>query len=403
MSDYHILLFDIDGVLVEPYGYRESVRATLRYFYQQMKFPESLLPDDDVLSGFEAIRITSEWDMVPICLAASIDGWLSVNSDFSLPDQLTVAIRMIGQAAPGANQPCDPGYLRLQQSLKSALKPGEYPADTVLRLARTRSSDLFIHLAGSSLLDNLLAHSREVHLSTTTRIFQHYTLGSQAFQECYQLPASFETGSLLARFDRPLLPDNLSRRILELHAQGAVYPAAFTMRPSLAPRGVVGSLEPKYVPEAEIALELVHLPEMPLIGYGRILYLADRIGLEAESLLKPSPVQAIAAILAALSDDERLALTIAYNVYAKHGDFSSTQLQPGDTLMIHVFEDSAGGIEAVFKAADIFKANGIFSRISAYGIATHPEKTAALKQVGASVYASTTQALHHALESLTGG
>jgi hypothetical protein len=406
MSDYTIFLFDIDGVLVAPFGYREAVRATLGYFYQQMKFPESLLPDEDVLSGFEAIRITSEWDMVPICLATVIDGWLSVNPDFILPDRISQALHEIGKAAAVTILPGDPGFLRLLQALKGAPKAGEYPADTVLNLAGAVNSDIYPNLAGSRLLDSLLARSRDIKASTTTRIFQHYTLGSQAFQASYQLPPSIQTESLLARYDQPLLPPDLSRRLLNLRAQRAIYSAAFTMRPSLAPRGVDDSSAQKYVPEAEIALELVQLAGIPLVGYGRMLYLAEQLGLEAESLLKPSPVQAIAAILAAISGDENQALSEAYCVYAKSREYFTTFIKPiikpGDRLLIHVFEDSAGGIEAVFKAADILTAAGFPSQVSAHGIATHPQKTIALEQAGATIYTSTAQAVRQVLEPLSG-
>jgi hypothetical protein len=404
MSDYQILLFDIDGVLVAPYGYRESVRATLGHFYRQMNFPESFLPDEDVISGFEAIRITSEWDMVPICLAAAIDGWLAANPEFILSDQLSTALPEIGDAASTTNLPRDPGYLRLQQSLSGLVKPGEYPADTVLRRVRSeRPSALLTHLSGSCLLDSLLAHSRDLNQSVTTRVFQHFTLGSRAFQACYNQVPSFQSESLLAEFDLPLLPAELSQRLLDLHTQREIYPAAFTMRPSLAPRSVDDHLPNRYAPEAEIALELVRLSDIPLIGYGRILYLANQIGLEAEELLKPSPVQAIAAILAAISGNEILALTEAYHVYAKSGGFPISLLNPGDRLIVHIFEDSAGGIEAVFRAAAILRSIGISVQVSGYGIATHPRKTAALEKAGAAIHSSTVQAVLQALAAIRAG
>jgi hypothetical protein len=398
LAELPVFLFDIDGVLVAPYGYRAAVRATLGYFYDQMNLPERLLPDENVLAGFEAIRITSEWDMVPICLAAALDSWLAANPGVEIPGRLADAIWQIKQMGSSTNLPPEIDYLRLQRLLRDRLPPGIYPADTVLELAIAgESATLFGSLMNNDLLEDLLAGSRDLDRSLTTRLFQHYTLGSAAYQASYRRPAMIQTPSLLASLDQPQLSQPLSRQITRLQTNGNLFPAAFTMRPSLAPRGVDGSLPLKYVPEAEIALELVGLAELPLIGYGRILYLADQLGLEPESLLKPSPVQAIAAILAAIKGEEGLALLAAYNVYAKYTPIPAVFIQPGDQLQVFVFEDSAGGIEAVYQAAEILRQAGVATSVSGYGIATHPEKIAALESVKALLYPSTEQAIRDAL------
>jgi len=230
-----------------------------------------------------------------------------------------------------------------------------------------------------------------------TRIFQNYSIGSDTYRTCYRRSPELQTTSLLADLDQPQLPRSLSRQIMFLNKSKRLYPAAFTTRPSLAPRHVEDPLPLKYVPEAEIALDLVGLAEIPLIGYGRIIYLADLLGLEPESLLKPSPVQALAASLAAVQGDEIQALRIAYNVYAKSDDFPDYLGFNGSHLNLYVFEDSAGGIEAVQTAARIFNRSGIRTSVWSYGIATHMEKIAALNSVGASIYASTEKAVIDAL------
>ncbi len=401
MRKFSVFLFDIDGVLVDPRGYRAAVRSTLGYFFQQMGLAEELLPDEDVLSGFEAIRITSEWDMVPICLAAAIDSWLSVNPGSGLPGTLPQALRLISQAVPPACQPASIDYLRILRWLRDRLPAGVYPAETVLDLARNGHSEpIFVHLNNSELLEDLLGHTREVERSLTTRVFQNYTLGSAAFHTSYQHPPVIETPSLLASLDQPRLSEELSRQIRALQAQGKLYPAAFTMRPSLGPRGADDHPPLHYVPEAEIALEIVGLADIPLIGYGRILYLANQLNLEPETLLKPSPVQAIAAIFAAISGDEILGLQTAYNVYAKNAAVPDRVLQGGDQLFVHVFEDSSGGIESVQRAVARLAQSGIKTSLSAWGIADHPEKIAALKSTGASLFAATEPAVRQAINSL---
>ena len=243
MLTYPVFLFDIDSVLVAPFGYRAAVRATLDYFYKQIGLPESLLPDEDVLAGFEAIRITSEWDMVPICLAAALDSWMAANPGIRLINGLPAAIRQINLAASTASLPQEIGFQSLLKRLMGRLKAGEYPADTVLKLAESGASDLlFTHLTDRALLENLLAHTRDLDRSLTTRLFQHFTLGSPAYQTSYQRPAQIQTESLLASLDRPLLPEGLSLQIKIMQKSAKIYPVAFTMRPSLAPRGFEGNL-----------------------------------------------------------------------------------------------------------------------------------------------------------------
>src|SRR5690554_2507184 len=89
-----VILFDLDGVLVQPGGYRAAVRETLNYFTQQMGLP-SLAPDDETIAIFEAQGIICEWDMIPITLAvmleaaaARLDGKLSLNSLQAASDSL---------------------------------------------------------------------------------------------------------------------------------------------------------------------------------------------------------------------------------------------------------------------------------------------------------------------------
>jgi hypothetical protein len=86
--------------------------------------------------------------------------------------------------------------------------------------------------------------------------------------------------------------------------------AAFTARPSAPPREIE-SPPLGYAPEAEIALDLVALPDIPLISFGRLQYLGEQRGYDPEVLVKPSPVQALAGISAALTGDEWSALQAA--------------------------------------------------------------------------------------------
>ena len=64
-----IFLFDVDGVLINPRGYKEALRATVEHFAARMGL-EAMAPSDEDIAIFEACGITSEWDSGPMCVAA---------------------------------------------------------------------------------------------------------------------------------------------------------------------------------------------------------------------------------------------------------------------------------------------------------------------------------------------
>ena len=392
-----IYLFDIDGVLVEPRGYRRAVQAAFGYFANRMGLEERLSPDEDDMAVFESWCITSEWDMVPLSLAALFDTLLELNPGLPVPESLAE----LSPLRP-ANLPARVNYRPYIERIGSIVRPSEYPSEAVLRHAANSTPAIFPHLAGRPLLNALCAHTRDIPHSLTTRIFQQFGLGSQAYTRAYGLPAQLQTPGLLEMYDRPLLAEGLRAALLARQGRGELALAAYTMRPSLPPRESIG-LVLGYAPEAEIALALVGLNELPLIGYGRISFLAERHGSAPQVYLKPAPVQALAAILAALSQNEISALETARTVfYEPIGSHLSNWpvLQPSgcQPVQIHIFEDSPGGIEAARKAGAILTQIGYPARVQAWGIASHPDKVAALQKIGAIVFATIDTALRTAFQ-----
>lgn len=379
-----IFLFDIDGVLVEPRGYQAAYMASIHHFTHPLDLPEALLPSPDLYSFFEARQITSEWDMVPISLAILVDALLGENPDQFPPPEIGSLSGFVPARLPQAID-----YYGMVRRLAAYLRPGEYPAETALR-----HPELFPHLALSPLWPSLLAGSRQVDISRTTRIFQHFSLGSQAFQLTYAQPAEINVSSMLKEKDIPRLPAELFKKIVHRAAAGRLSVAAYTQRPSLPPREIPGPLI-GYAPEAEMALELVGLRHIPLIGYGRIRYLAEQTGVDAELYLKPSPVQALAAIFAALTRREEPSLHMAARFYAGDSQMGiPPELSP---LKVHVFEDSAGGIQAVRRAVELLRVEHCEVEMVAWGIAQHAEKVAALERIQVPVYPTTAAAVEQAL------
>jgi hypothetical protein len=362
MIKIKVLLLDIDGVLVRPGGYRAALHATLNHFFNLMGLPHYEFPEEK-LAGFERRGITSEWDMAPLLLGALWQDILSHKAEIELPGDVSAAAIEIGRTLDGYR----PADLIIPEF---DLVAGQYPADTALQNGFFPSIPMPLRV-------NLLHCSRDIRFSQTMRIFQHFTLGSHAFTQTYDLLAEVETESLLHRFDTSNINDGVRAK---LRGPG-IYLTAFTARPSAPPREV-GAPPLGYAPEAEIALELVGLPDIPLISFGKLQYLGEKRGYDPEFFLKPSPVQALAAIGAALTGNEWASLQAACDWH------ETGQLQGGLADLPHSFdliiiEDTLGGIRSVRAAAEILRKTGFNVNVGAYGLTSgSAAKAAAFEQLG---------------------
>ena len=399
-------IFDIDGVLVEPRGYIEAVRATQAYFTRAMRLGDGVLVDGDTYALFEACRVTSEWDMVPLALVILLEEIFERRPELGQIAGLDACIQAIQQLPP-ASLPDKIDYRSSIQALGRSIKPGIYPARQILMSEKRKLQDpkassdqappLFPALARSPVMEILLAQTRDVGRSPTTRLFQQFSLGSQAFMQTYHLKPDVETAGYLLEYDRPLISQGLSNALIRLNQAGKLALCAYTLRPSLPPHEA--QVEPTgYSPEAEMALDLVNLPAIPLIGYGRIQNLAEQTGRPAEEMTKPSPVQAIAAILAALTGRELSSLQAALRIY-QGGPLASDVPVSEDEISVHIFEDSAGGIEAMQSAGKILEQYGMRVQIHPYGIGGNPEKEASLRRLQVPIFPATEPAVEAALSA----
>jgi hypothetical protein len=120
------------------------------------------------------------------------------------------------------------------------------------------------------------------------------------------------------------------------------------------------------------------MQDYPLIAMGRMLWLSQQVKQPVESLTKPAPIQALAAIAAALTGREAAALTAAYQLSA-HGK----QLKPFDQLRDHVVEvwaveDATLGLSAARGAIEVLRRFGVDARLHSIGVARGGPKAAAL-------------------------
>lgn len=337
-----IILLDIDGVLVQPGGYRAALRATVKRFIGDYSIEE------DVPVSMEKRGISSEWDMSPLIIAAYWEDVLSRQPMENLSDDPFVA----GKQIQKQRKVEEPKHLSIPAF---ELMDGAYPVEAAYKQGCFASIP-------SELRKNLMTESRDVYKSHTFRTFQHYTLGSETFGSTYQLPAEFEAESLLLTEDKANISEKIRER-LRLERNSI---AGFTARPSKPPREWDGS-HVGYAPEAELGLELAGLADIPLMAFGKLEYIAAQYGLNPATLMKPSPFHALAGVLAAWTGDELLALNAAY-AWQTSGKLNGQFGELPKSFELYVIEDTMGGVRATRAAGEILREAGFEVSVHTLGL-----------------------------------
>ncbi len=375
-----VLLFDLDGVLVEPRGYRAAVSASLKRTFARWGWALAVPPD--LPEHFEAAGITSEWDMVPLTLAAALNAWAEAHGRVPPPEVLEPR----GAPPPVWGNAPLPDFAAVPRLLAPHLQRGVAPAEVAWRLQSTPSA-AFPALGQSPLARALLAETRSLN-SPTTRLFQQLALGSELFAKTYGLPAEVKSPSLLKEHDKPLLSAPTAERLRRALAEGQFRAAVLTARPSHPPDAPP---ELSYSPEAELALAAAGLESLPVIGFGHLNLFARRGFGDGERLLKPAAFHALAALFAALGFRYAEAMQSAA-LWALEGE-PRPELLPPDGVHLVVVEDTSTGLRSVLGAAELLRAARLPVQTALLGVATHPAKRRSLEQVGARVFTSTDEAL----------
>lgn len=365
-----LLLLDVDNVLVNPRGYKEAARQTADHFACGLGQPPFDLTDDEI-ALMEAAGITSEFEMMPLLIGALLAEAAEQRPDLTggSVDAMIDAVRAAGLSLRR------PATAPLVDAVRDAVVGGARPAEVILSYQRAHSVE-----AAHPLLAELLT-DHYTPASPTTRVFQHYVLGSERYEQTYGLPARFEVESALLAHDRPLLRPEMSERLLAGVAAGAFRAVVYTARPSLPPADAPDADPRGYPPEAELAAGLVGLDGLPLIAGGRVIWLARRVGRTLDDFIKPSPVQALAAIGAALSGAEAASLRAAYALAEGGECIAPLDALAGEGAHVVVFEDSVSGIHAVQDAAALLNSVGMDVTFEAVGIAPEGIKRDALDGV----------------------
>jgi hypothetical protein len=394
----HLLLFDIDGVLVDPQGYLKALQDTVAHFTRLMGAGEQPPSEHDV-RVFEAHGITSEWDSGAICTAYALLGRILSDPPPALESDWEAALAQLGATT---SRPQRPAYASLAARIGPHIAPGTGVAEAARALlwhdalGAAELAPLVPALA--RLLEHILGHTYDFHRSPITRYFQQLVLGPERVRRTYGVEAVLEEPSYLETYDRPLLEESSRLRLHETCRSTRTGAALYTARPSLPPAGT----QPQggYSPEAELARSLVGLEPFPIVGLGSLSWLAYQVGETVEHLVKPSPVQALAAVGVAALGEQRPALEAAYALHTTgrlRGPLA--QLQDGT---IHVFEDAPTGLAAAARAVDSLHSAGASLELRAYAVSAQQDaKRSALQAKGVPIFPSVNDALAAALEAIS--
>jgi hypothetical protein len=372
----NILLFDVDGVLIEDGGYYAALIKTLDYFNR-------LLGADPIVFGppdreqFQSRGYVNEWDLCPLCAGILLIETLARQPDRSLtPAPFEDFLRQLrGAPVPQLAEVARP---YLEQIERAQGKPVERARDVLLSALAQLPLRAGTRLAIENLLREMFSQTHDVDRAPVTQIFQEFVIGSQLYAESYHLPPRFKEPSVLITEDRSLISDESTQKLAEWSRADRVRVCVYTARPSLPPADDPDrSPHIGYSPEAELGMQLLDL-HYPLIATGRVQWLAAKVNVPFESVTKPAPIQALAAIGAAITHEEANSL-LAANALMSRGELIGPLLHLKDhSTRVWIVEDGILGMQATHGAIDLLKRSGLDVQAHAIGIAAGGPKADAL-------------------------
>ena len=358
-TPYHIFLFDMDGVLLEPLGYRKSLQRSVKRIGLELGVPNTQLTEDQI-ARFEAINITNEWDSVAICAAlVLIHVW-----------KVKPSIRLDGthlDRTPISNQKPD-----FDAFLMKVTDGGQLPAETAYHYLIEHYS--WLNPEQTAHLWTILGNCRDIYQSLTLPGHQETVLGSKNFHNFYHLPSQLNSESYLLKYDRPIMTTEQYSSLREWLNNPMHLAGILTNRPCRAPDGYLSA------PEAELGNNLIGLADLPYIGSGILGWFAANYCQSSDhSLLKPNPVHTLSLLRRCLGYSLLDSLGFSISLWQDKGSFSDWQELAG--AKVSIFEDSAKGLRSGQAAYTLLKNICVDIELTLVGVAQNPIKQEALKAV----------------------
>jgi hypothetical protein len=393
MNIQHLLLFDVDGVLIEDGGYYAALGATLNYFNELMGATAIVL-DTPMRDQFQSRGYVNEWDLCPLCAGTLIVATLARHPDLALrPAPFENFMRQFrGVSVPQLKDMAQP-YLEQIDRLQG--KPVERARDMLLNALAQLSLREDTRSATEALLREMFSQTHDVDRAPVTQIFQEFVIGSKLYAESYHLPPRFAAPSVLATEDRSLISATAQAKLAEWVRADRVQVCVYTARPSLPPTDDPDHISPiGYSPEAELGMQLLGM-DYPLIATGRVQWLAAKVNVPFESVTKPAPIQALAAIGAALTHEEANSLLAAHALVARRELIGPLAQLKDHTMHVWIVEDGILGMQATHGAIELLKQSGLDLHAHAIGIAAGGPKAVALAPLSESVLPDVNAAIEY--------
>jgi hypothetical protein len=368
-----IILFDVDGVLVENRAYWAGIQRSTEYFSRRLGLAVRA-PSEADIAVFEAESITVEWDSCAVVAAALLLERLgaetrSARGRTRLADSPRDIWEFLAALPARALLISALDFAALARRVGAAARAaGLLPARAALGffLEDVKAQDQIPLALAKPLLEHLLGQVYDIDQSPAMQVFQNYVLGHVQYSEYYGLAPRVEGGALLQELDRPLLRRDLIEAVLARRAQGTLFPVVFTARPSRTPLEA-GGLGRGYTPESEIGAELAGLGGVPVMGFGKLDWWARQVGRAGSQLVKPAPVHAMAALGAARSGLEMEAIKAA--LAAERDSQLRFPLTACAGEDVHVFEDSPSSLRGVAQAVEHLNHLGLGLTLTRHGVA----------------------------------
>ena len=224
MPDLTLFLFDVDGVLLYPRGYKEALIRAVDLFSRQFGLSEGGLTYEEI-DTFEACGLTNEWDSLAMCVSA-----LLLEATRTDPDVIKRSLSETVKAIQIKNlQISRPDFASLARIVAARHRLDVLPSQTILSIQKENSEPL-VHVILNEILGDVYAIQ-----SPVTSLFQHLTLGSDLFSSTYNLPARFESESFLTTHDEAHISDEILNQLLTACRSDDYRMVIYTARPSLPP------------------------------------------------------------------------------------------------------------------------------------------------------------------------
>jgi hypothetical protein len=397
----NFLLFDIDGVLINPSGYRKAVYDTTSYFLNKLGFSKISI-NEEIITTFESIGITSEWDIIPLYLLIVTELSLIENkTDTALENYQDCYIFFRNYEF----KPDQKEIISYVLTLEDFIQEGFSVCDSLVNQNfENKSLQVFknVRIRISWITKEWLIESRNIFKSEILQYFQNLTLGGELFQEITGLELILESDPYLVKYDYPMLHDEVRNEILRLGAEKSIFSSIITARPSSFPNRAKSEKSQLNFPEAELALKCIKLEQIPCVGFGALEYLGKEKNGCGDQFVKPSPVHAMTAILFSSGVEIIDALRLSYDYFYndQHEEIVNYLSWFTAPINVCIFEDSTIGIQSLETVATNLINDGLMINMLVYGIATNKNKIKALRNENAIIFPTINEAFSDCVEYL---